>query len=321
MSVTLAAASAAFAQGLAFTYQGRLNESGVDANGNFDFRFGLYTNTSTGSQIGNLETNANTAVSNGIFTTTLNFGAVFNGTPYWLEIGVRTNGSTNAFTILTPRQPITPAPYAITASNLSGILPATQLSGPLPASVLTGSFSNSVSFTNTNNIFAGNGGGLTNVFIPSRTNYLCLCDFTVQTFNAPTTYQNVTFNTLIADSGWTVASGSFFTVIQTGLYLVQYQMHIEYAGGGTTPLSAGARAILNPLTTPVEIAGSESVITTPAGGTVGLLSRSFLLPLNSGQSLSLQAAAGFAGGTSALFSGTFSGQSFPSVSLTVTRIQ
>ena len=161
--VLVASALAALAQGTAFTYQGLLSSSGGAANGSFDLRFGLYTNVSIGSQIGSLETNAAVGVTNGLFTTALNFSNAFNGSNYWVEIGVRTNGSTGTFTTLSPRQPITPTPYAITASNLTGTLPATQLTGTLPAAVVSGTFSNSVNFTNTTNIFVGNGAGLVNV--------------------------------------------------------------------------------------------------------------------------------------------------------------
>jgi len=44
---------------------------------------------------------------------------VFNGTPRWLDIGVRTNGG-GAFTTLTPRQELTASPYAVTAGNVTG---------------------------------------------------------------------------------------------------------------------------------------------------------------------------------------------------------
>ena len=63
-------------------------------------------------------------VSNGLFLVMLDFGSVFTGTNYWLEIGVRTNGN-GVFTTLAPRQPITPTPYAIFAegaSNVVGVL-------------------------------------------------------------------------------------------------------------------------------------------------------------------------------------------------------
>jgi len=70
-------------------------------------------------------------VTNGVFIVTLDFGAgAFNGDARWLEILVCTNGG--SFTMLAPRQPLTPTPYAImanTASNLLGTLPAAQLSG------------------------------------------------------------------------------------------------------------------------------------------------------------------------------------------------
>jgi hypothetical protein len=55
-------------------------------------------------------------VSNGVFTTTVDFGAgVFDGTAYWLAIGVRSNG-VGSYTSVTPRQPVTPAPYALYAT-------------------------------------------------------------------------------------------------------------------------------------------------------------------------------------------------------------
>jgi hypothetical protein len=104
------------AQGTAFTYQGRLNDGANAANGSYDLRFALFDAASAGTQQGNLLTNSATAVSNGLFTVTLNFGNQFPGAARWLDLGVRTNGGTT-FTALAPRQPLTPTPYAITASN------------------------------------------------------------------------------------------------------------------------------------------------------------------------------------------------------------
>ena len=75
---------------------------------------------------------------------------------------MRTNGA-GAFSPLTPRQKVTAAPYAITASYVTAPLPASQLSGTLPSSLLAGSYGNAVTFNNPANSFSGNGGGLTNV--------------------------------------------------------------------------------------------------------------------------------------------------------------
>ena len=104
--------------GTAFTYQGRLVDNGSPANGTYDLRFALFDALSAGGPIGVPITNAPTAVSNGLFTVTLDFGGgIFLGNARWLEIGVRTNGSVLAHTPLTPRQELTPTPNAIYADN------------------------------------------------------------------------------------------------------------------------------------------------------------------------------------------------------------
>ena len=103
------------AQGTAFTYNGRLNVGGSPANGNYDLRFALCDAVTNGTTIASL-TNLATGVSNGLFTVTLDYGNVFNGSNYWLEIAVRTNGG-GAFAVLNPRQPILPVPYAIYAAD------------------------------------------------------------------------------------------------------------------------------------------------------------------------------------------------------------
>jgi hypothetical protein len=182
----------AIAQGTAFTYQGRLNDGGGPANGKYDLRFTIYDSLNNpGTVIAGPITNSAIAVSNGLFTVTLDFGAgVFAGGPRWLDIGVRTNGGVGAFTDLSPRQPLTATPYAVFAngaSNLSGTLPAAQLSGTLPASAFVG-YTNTVALTNGGNLFsgsfngsfggtfagafAGNGGGVTNVNVTNLTGVL-----------------------------------------------------------------------------------------------------------------------------------------------------
>ncbi len=115
--------STVFAQGTGFTYQGRLNDGTSPAAGIYDLRYTIFDSTNLpGTVIAGPVTNSTTSVSNGLFTVTLDFGAgVFTGPARWLEIGVRTNGA-SPFVTLSPRQNITPAPYAITAVNLASVV-------------------------------------------------------------------------------------------------------------------------------------------------------------------------------------------------------
>ncbi len=115
-----------FAQGTAFTYQGRLNSGTNAASGSYDLTFTLFNTNITGVASAGPVTSSAAGVSNGLFLVTLDFGSVFTGTNYWLEIGVRTNGG-GAFTTLSPRQQLTPTPYAIFAegaSNVFGVVPS-----------------------------------------------------------------------------------------------------------------------------------------------------------------------------------------------------
>jgi len=156
--------SRVFAQGTAFTYQGRLNDTGQPANGNYDFRFRLASDSLGNNYVGSAYFTNGVDVSNGLFTTALDFGAgLFAGSNYWLEVGVRTNNG-GSYIVLGPLQGLTPTPYAImanTASNLLGTLPAGQLSGTILNAVLPGS--PSFSGTVMANSFSGNGANVTNV--------------------------------------------------------------------------------------------------------------------------------------------------------------
>jgi hypothetical protein len=110
--------STVFAQGTAFTYQGRLNDGSGPATGIYDLRFTIYDAATSGSVVGGPLTNAPTGITNGLFTVTLDPGAgVFTGPARWLEIAVRTNGSVAAYSALAPLQPVTPTPYAIYAES------------------------------------------------------------------------------------------------------------------------------------------------------------------------------------------------------------
>lgn len=120
MTFTLAGAQAqptapaATATGTAFTYQGQLQNNGGLATGSYDFQFVLYDAAVGGSQVGGtpIVTKDAVAVTNGQFTVLLDFGNAFGSSAVFLEIGVRATGGSAAYVTLSPRQPITPAPYA-----------------------------------------------------------------------------------------------------------------------------------------------------------------------------------------------------------------
>jgi hypothetical protein len=84
--------------GAGFTYQGRLNDNGAPANGNYDMIFNLYDAPTNGSVLGSFSIFGAVPVTNGLFNVELNaygeFGPnAFNGQSRWLQIGVRTNNN------------------------------------------------------------------------------------------------------------------------------------------------------------------------------------------------------------------------------------
>jgi len=162
------------AQGTTFTYQGRLNNGSAPAGGSYDLTFTLYPVSVAGGAVAGPLTNSAVAVTNGLFTTTIDFGDIFSGTNYWLEIAVRTN-ATGSFTTLAPRQQVTPAPYAIYSTSAGTAASATMATtatsaGSVSAANITGtilnsSLPNSPTFSGTvmAGSFLGNGAGLTNL--------------------------------------------------------------------------------------------------------------------------------------------------------------
>jgi hypothetical protein len=121
---------AAQAQTTAFTYQGKLTDGNLAANGSYDMQFALFDAAAGGSQIGATVTNANVQVTNGIFTVTLDYGAIsLPGADRFLEISVRQTGNPNPRVPLAPRQQVTSAPYAVQSLNANTAINSTQLGG------------------------------------------------------------------------------------------------------------------------------------------------------------------------------------------------
>jgi hypothetical protein len=212
-ALSLFAVQSSFAQGTAFVYQGQLASGGTAATGVYDFQFQAFNAVTNGSAMSGSITNFSVPVSNGLFTTTLDFGpGVFTGANLWLGIAVRTNGAV-PFTPLFPRQPILPVPYAIFATAASNLL------GTLPSSAFSGGYTNSVALTNGANLFtgsfSGNGGAVTNVNVTNLTGVLADSQLPVntaflnsnQTFTASNTFNGANiFSNLYGNS----FSGSFF---------------------------------------------------------------------------------------------------------------
>jgi hypothetical protein len=102
--------------GTAFTFQGRLTETGKPASGIYDLQFELYDDPNLGIQLGPTELKEDRDLVDGYFTEVLDFGgSAFTGEARWLEIATRDGGSSdpNDFEMLRPRQQIRPMPYAL----------------------------------------------------------------------------------------------------------------------------------------------------------------------------------------------------------------
>jgi Head domain of trimeric autotransporter adhesin len=125
----------AMAQTSAFTYQGCLTDNNGWSNGHFDLTFQLFDASAGGNQVGSTVTTSNQILTNGYFSVALNFGAAaFTGADRWLQIGVRTNGSGGAFATLSPRQMLTPSPYALYTPNAA----AATMANNVAANSVTG---------------------------------------------------------------------------------------------------------------------------------------------------------------------------------------
>ena len=86
--------AAAMAQGSGFNFQGRLNDGTNPANGSYDLQFRLYDAIAGGTQIGAVVSRPATTLINGVFSTTLDFGAAAFNNPnsIFIEISVKPNG-------------------------------------------------------------------------------------------------------------------------------------------------------------------------------------------------------------------------------------
>ncbi len=106
--------------GSEFSYQGELRQSGQVAEGAFDFEIRLFDSATDGVELAVSNVLDDVSVSGGLFNVLLDFGDLaFSGDQAWVQIEVRNGESNSAYTVLSPRQSVRPAPYALHAINVS----------------------------------------------------------------------------------------------------------------------------------------------------------------------------------------------------------
>jgi hypothetical protein len=188
-AATLFLATVASAQPLttAFSFQGQLQSAGSPANGLYDLRFRLYDSLLGGVQQGPTLCSNNVTVSQGVFATQLDFGAVFVGAQRFIEVDVRQDAgldctNSTGFTTLGPRQAVIATPnasFALASASAATAANATNAaslngqtasfyanaanlsSGVLPSARLSGTYTATLNLTSASNTLAGSGAAIT----------------------------------------------------------------------------------------------------------------------------------------------------------------
>jgi len=160
------------AQNSAFTYQGKLMESGAPATGQYEMEFRLYDAMVDGVQqpVGSPVTVAYTAangnvisVTGGVFAVQLDFGRdAFPGADRFLQISMRHSGE-SSFTVLS-RQQINATPYAVRSNSAATADNVTDLKNQLSGAGSLNNPANPVDWTQLKNVpssISSSGGNFT----------------------------------------------------------------------------------------------------------------------------------------------------------------
>lgn len=117
----------AFSQTSAFNFQGRLNDGSNPANGRYDLQFKLFDSITGGTEVAPVNDRPNLLLINGVFSTTLDFGALaYTSGQRFIEISVRPLNSPNPHVVLGARQQILAVPIAIRATSATNADNATN---------------------------------------------------------------------------------------------------------------------------------------------------------------------------------------------------
>jgi hypothetical protein len=146
------------ALGGGFTYQGYIERDGAPVSGACDLQFALYDDPSAGLQVGVTQTVLDAAVSGGRFTVVLNQGGefgpnAFDGEARWLSVSVRCPAGGGQYGLLSPRQPLNAAPYAL------GLRPGAVIGGEVSGDGAL-NLANSASNGNGLNVYSAGGYGV-----------------------------------------------------------------------------------------------------------------------------------------------------------------
>ncbi len=128
-----------YCTGGTITYQGKLSAGGAAANGSYDLRFTLFDDLTGGTARAVIDTPA-VPVASGVFTVELDVRKVFGATPdaRFLEVAVRQAGTSDALTVLAPRQKLSTAPFAFYAQNALNATNATNAGNATNAANVSG---------------------------------------------------------------------------------------------------------------------------------------------------------------------------------------
>ena len=209
IAVTVGASAYVSAQTTSFTYQGRLSDGGVYANGTYDFQFTLWDSLSNGTQHPATPvtiTKTGVQITNGTFTVVLDFGgsAAFPGADRYLQTAVK-KSTDMVYTTLSPRQQLTSTPYSITSATgpagATGATGATGAPGLPGATGATGPTGGTVGIGQLSVYGDGSSGALT---IDTTTDWIS---------NPPVAPGALQFSSLTVTAAWTVPSGTVVSVL------------------------------------------------------------------------------------------------------------